>query len=86
MNYSQLGNFLAGFVGSTFRVKGFVLLEGKLSLVDCVGEKISITPYSGEAAHPNRIVALAGAGMPMEQKVREAAKNYSDHIEAIEWE
>jgi len=86
MSYAQLGEFLAGFVGFTFRVKGFVMLENKLSLVDCVGEKISITPYSGEAAQPNRIVALAGAGMPMEQKVREAAKNYSEYIEAIEWD
>ncbi len=86
MSYSQFGYFLAGFASFTFRVKGIVLLEGKLSLVDCVGEKISITPYSGEAAHPNRIVALAGAGMPMEQKVRESAKNYPEYIEAIEWD
>jgi G3E family GTPase len=86
MRYSQLENFLAQFAGFTFRVKGFVLLEGKPLLVDCVGEKISITPYSGEAAHPNRIVALAGAGMPMEQKVREAAKGFAEYIESVEWD
>ncbi|HOP10173.1 MAG TPA: GTP-binding protein [Oscillospiraceae bacterium] len=86
MNYPQLEAFLVQFVGFTFRVKGFVLLDGKLSLVDCVGEKVSVSPYAGEAAHPNRIVALGGANMPMEQKVCEAAKGFSEYIESIEWE
>jgi G3E family GTPase len=86
MTYKQLNNFIGMFIEDTFRIKGFVCLEGKLSLVDCVGAHMSISPYQGKADHCNRIVALAGAGMPMEKSIRQAAQWYPQHIEKIEWD
>jgi G3E family GTPase len=86
LTYALLKNFLKMFIDTTYRIKGFVCLEGRVSLVDCVGQKLSITPYRGETAHCNTIVALSGAGMPMEQSIRKAAEVYSPYLEKVEWE
>ena len=37
MTYEQLDKFIGMFIEDTYRIKGFVCLEGQLSLVDCVG-------------------------------------------------
>jgi hypothetical protein len=65
-------------------VKGFVRLEGKKSLVDCVGADLKIEPYGGQMENVNRLTAMAGPGMPMEKSVRKAAEWYPDLIESIE--
>lgn len=86
MTYKQLHKFIGMFIEDTLRIKGFVCLEGQTSLVDCVGAHMSIEPYQGEATHCNRIVALAGRGMPMEKSIRQAAEWYPQCIETIEWD
>ncbi len=86
MTYEQLDKFIGMFIEDTYRIKGFVCLEGQLSLVDCVGAHLSIELYQGKAEHCNRIVALAGPGMPMENSIRNAAQFYPQHIEKIEWD
>ncbi len=86
MTLAQLEKFLAMFVEDTHRVKGFVRLEGRTALVDCVGARVQILPYEGEAQHVNTLVAMAGGAMPMEAGVRKAAEWYPQHIEAIEWD
>ncbi len=86
MTNKQLHSFISMFIEDTLRIKGFVCLEGQLSLVDCVGAHLSIEPYQGEATHCNSIVALAGAGMSMEKSIRQAAEWYPKGIEKIEWD
>jgi len=86
MTYEQLHKFIGMFIEDTLRIKGFVCLEGQTSLVDSVGAHMSIEPYQGEAMHCNRIVALAGMGMPMEKSIRQAAEWYPQCIEKIEWD
>jgi len=82
-NY-QLGKFLSMFLEDTYRVKGFACLEGKTSLVDCVGADLKISPYGGKPSGCNRLTAMAGPGMPMEKSVRMAAEWYPGLIEKIE--
>lgn len=84
MTYYQLQHFLAMFLEDTYRVKGFVRLEGKISLVDCVGADLKIEPYAGQMENINRLTAMAGPGMPMGKSVRKAAEWYPDLIESIE--
>ena len=86
LTYTLLEKFLKMFIDTTYRIKGFVCLEGGVSLVDCVGQKLSITSYNGEVPHCNTIVALSGAGMPMEQSIKKAVETYSSYIEKVEWE
>ncbi len=84
MAFAQLEKFLQMFIEETYRIKGFVCLEGKTALVDCVGASLIVTPYEGKAVNCNSIVAMAGPGMVMEASIRKAAEWYSEHVESIE--
>ena len=83
---SQLRHFLAMFIEDTYRVKGFVSLEGSTVLVDCVGAKLHVTPFGGEVPGGNVLVAMAGAGMMMERSLRKAVQWYPELVEKIGWE
>ena len=72
------------FIEDTYRVKGFVCLEGRQMLVDCVGAELKISPYEGDVTNCNRIVAMAGPGLPMDNSVHRAAEWYPEFIESIE--
>lgn len=84
MTYYQLERFLAMFLEDTYRVKGFVCLEGKTALVDCVGANLKITPYGEKIKNCNYLTAMAGPGMPMQKSIQKAAEWYPDLIEKIE--
>ncbi len=86
MTFAQLEKFLAMFIEDTYRIKGFVCLEARTALVDCVGMKLLVTPYEGEPERCNVLVALAGSGMPMERSVRKAAEWYPGLVESVEWD
>ncbi len=86
ITFAQLEKFISLFIEDTLRIKGFVCLEGRTSLLDCVGARYAATPFEGEAPHYNHIVALAGAGMPMEKSIRYAARLYPGYTEKIEWD
>ena len=83
---AQLHPFLSMFLEDTYRVKGFVSLEGGTVLVDCVGAKLHVTPFGGEAPRVGVLVAMAGAGMGMERSLRKAAQWYPDLVDAVSWE
>ncbi len=84
MTYYQLERFLAMFLEDTYRVKGFVCLEGKTSLVDCVGADLKITPYGEKVENCNYLTAMAGPGMPMQTSLQKAVEWYPELILSIE--
>ena len=86
MTMEQLEKFLAMFIEDTYRIKGFVCLEGRTALVDCVGVKLQVKPYDGLTENCNVLVAMAGGAMPMEKSVRKAAEWYPQLVEAVEWD
>lgn len=81
-----LQKFIEMFIEMTFRVKGFVQTSEGLYLADCVGNVVSLTPYTGKvpAEKIGHLVVLSGAGMPVRKAVREAVKWYPKEIIAVE--
>ena len=80
MTLYQLERFLKMVAEDTYRIKGFVNLEGKNMLVDCVGADVKMTPYQGAMPNVNHITALAGQGLTMEDSMKRAAGWYPDLI------
>lgn len=80
----ELTKFLEMFVEDTYRIKGFVKLGGENYLVDCVGSMVDVKPYDGLVGNGNKIVVLAGPGMPMQKSLEKAAQWYRDKIERVE--
>ena len=80
-----LQKFIEMFIEVTFRVKGFIQTSEGLFLADCVGNVVSLTPYTGEvpADKIGHLVVLSGAGMPVKKRVREAAAWYPEQIISI---
>lgn len=83
-SHYQLVKFLEMFIESTYRIKGFVSLEGMTYLVDCAGVDVKVTPYSGETDGVNNIVVLSGAGMDTQKQINNAVKWYTDYIISVE--
>lgn len=82
----RLRKFLSMFALESHRVKGFVLLENRPFLVDCVGGSISIEPYDHPVAPDKlqKLTALSGGGLPLRKSLRQAAAWYSDFVEGVE--
>lgn len=80
MSISQLNGLLRMIAEDTWRIKGFVQLENHKLLVDCVGPTIKIENTNLQNNDINRLVLLAGAGMPLRKAVKNAKKWYGDLI------
>lgn len=81
MQLAQLRSFLAMLAEDTYRIKGFAQLENQTWLVDCVGPLVNVSPYKGETnGQPNRLVALAGKGMPLRKALKNAVQWYAAFI------
>lgn len=76
----ELQKFVEMFLDDTYRVKGFVRLQGETYLLDCVGNLFHLTPYQEEVHGINEIVVLAGNGLPAAKSVKEAIKWYPDKV------
>ena len=72
--------FVEMFLDDTYRVKGFVELESKVYLVDCVGNMFKAVPYGETVSNLNELVVLSGNGLPTAKSIREAIKWYPDNI------
>lgn len=83
--YYRFQKFVEMFLEDTYRVKGFVRLEGKIYLTDCVGNMFKAEPYDGAVENINVLTALSGNGLPIKKSIREAEKWYPDDIEKIEF-
>lgn len=76
----EFQKFVEMFLEDTYRVKGFVKLEGALYLLDCVGPMFKMVPYEGEAQGINRVVILSGSGLPTKKSVEKAMEWYPGKI------
>ena len=76
----ELEKFVEMFLADTYRVKGFVKLQGKTYLLDCVGSLFQMKEYAGETGALNEIVILAGNGLPAAKSVKEAMKWYPGKV------
>lgn len=72
--------FVEMFLDDTYRVKGFVELESKNYLIDCVGNMFKAVPYTGAVRGLNELVVLSGNGLPTARSIKEAIKWYPDNI------
>lgn len=79
----ELEKFVEMFLEDTYRVKGFVRLQGKTYLLDCVGNLFQMKEYEKEVAGLNEIVVLAGNGLPAAKSVKEAMKWYPGKVESF---
>lgn len=76
----ELEKFTEMFLADTYRVKGFVKLQGERYLLDCVRSLFSISRYDGEVTAVNEIVILAGNGLPAAKSKKEAMKWYPEKV------
>lgn len=84
MTLPRFSAFLDRFIAETYRIKGFLSLDGASYLVDCVGSMKNIAPANGADTGDNRLVVLYGYGQKAAKRVREAAAGYPDEISEIE--
>ena len=84
MSLPQLEKFLAMFVEDTYRIKGFVRLDGAVYLVDCVGPRIAIHPWEETVKRTGCLDVLSGPGLPLKKSLEQAVAWYSSYIESIE--
>lgn len=77
IKYDQLLYFLNLIVEDTYRIKGFVKVEGVLYLVNCVGTMINVEPYyQGKEVNIGQIVVLSGEGLPLRKTIKNAISKY----------
>lgn len=84
----EFEDFLDRFLKDTYRVKGFVRLEGKLYLADCTPGNRQLyawdpLPGEPEPASVNRIVILGGSGLATAGSVKKACLDVPDKIGAF---
>lgn len=77
--------FLDRFIRDTYRVKGFVRLEGRLYLADCTSDRRQLLPWEmlpgeKEPEGINRVVILGGSGLPTAGSVKKACSGLEDKI------
>jgi len=82
----DLQKLIEMFSEVTFRIKGFVNTSEGLYIADCVGNVVSLAPYSGKvpAEKQGILTVLSGSGMPLRSRVKEAAVWYPNFILSIE--
>ena len=83
MTQTQLFGMLRMIAEDTWRIKGVVFLEGKHLLVDCVGPAVRVCETQVESEEVNRLVLLAGPGMPLRKAVKQAVQWYPGLIREV---
>lgn len=85
MSLESLTAMLKQLAYETYRIKGFVNLQGRLMLVDCVGPELCISDYKGTVNDRiNSIVLLAGKGMQLRKAIKQAVEWYGENIMSVE--
>ncbi len=83
--YRRLVKFIEMFVEDTYRIKGFVVIQGETYFVDCVYGSIKIERYR-DTLNPDilgKLVILSGKGMPTRRSILEAVNWYRDEVEDV---
>jgi len=86
MTTEQMESLVKLIAPDTYRIKGFVQIAGIMYLVDCVGPHIAISVWENNVPPDsiNRIVILAGKGMPLRTALQNTKQWYPHLIETIE--
>ncbi|MDF2685751.1 MAG: hypothetical protein K0S55_932 [Clostridia bacterium] len=82
-SYYDFVKFLEMIIEDTYRIKGFVKLEGKNFLVDCVANIVKLEPFN-DSKNLGEIVILSGNKMPIKQSLEQAASWYAKDIISIQ--
>jgi len=84
--YERLKKFIQMFIEDTYRIKGFVSIDGEIYFVDCVSNTIKIEKYNAtvDSNRMGKIVVLSGKGMPTRRSISEAIKWYADEVECVQ--
>ena len=62
----------------TYRVKGFVEVQGEIYLVNCVGSIYQAERFEGKPEHVNDLVILSGNGLPVKKSLKKAMEWYPE--------
>jgi G3E family GTPase len=79
----RLAEFLTMFAANTYRIKGFAHLSGNWYFADCVGSCVKVTACE-PGSSPNRLVVLAGQGMPAAAAIKQAAERWTEYIICVD--
>ena len=74
----SMTSFLRMFAEDTYRIKGFVELDGETCVVDCVGPLVEVRPFAGVPPELGKLVVLFGHGLPARKGIREAISWFPD--------
>lgn len=80
LTQEQLHHILKMLAEDTWRIKGVAFLDGKHLLVDCVGPDIRVKETDIRTSDENKLVLLAGPGMPLRRAVKQAIQWYPDML------
>ncbi|MDD2361998.1 MAG: GTP-binding protein [Oscillospiraceae bacterium] len=80
----KLQKFLMSVAPASYRIKGFVQLQEGVFFVDAVGDDVKITPWNKKAETLNKLVVLAGKGLPMLSALKEASRDFDEYILSVE--
>ena len=80
----QLVSFLKMFAEDTYRIKGFVSLDGTIYLVSCVGPIVELKQFQGSVPELNKLAVLYGNGLPARKSIKEAVGWFPDCIVEFE--
>ena len=81
-SYYDFVKFLEMFIEDSYRIKGFVRLEQKNYLVDCVGNIIRLEPVEN-TTNVGEIVILSGSNMSIKQSLDLAVSWYCNDIVSL---
>ncbi len=86
LSLETLEKMVQSVSNDTYRMKGFVRCIEGMMLVDSVSAQIVIKPWNEVVSEDdeNKLVCLAGRGMPLRKTLQETKKWYSEYIQAVE--
>ena len=79
----KLNDILKIISEDSYRIKGFVNIEEKVQLINCVGNYTTIEKYNGEVKNINQLVVLAGEGMSLRKTFKVLKQWHGEYIEEI---
>lgn len=79
----EFRKFVEMFLENTYRVKGFVRLEGRIYHLDCVGTLFRMELWEKEAQGINNVVILSGNKLPVKGCVEKAMEWYPGKVKSF---
>ncbi len=81
MTSDSMQHCLVQLSDSCYRIKGFVQLADGTFFADCTGPSVQLSVWNGKAN--NRLVLLAGKGMPLRKTVQSALHWYEGYLSTV---